>query len=437
MGRLSAGVAETVITPPIGTRLVGYGARPGPSARIRDDLTATALVVDDGTTRAAVVACDLCYVHPTLLRAVRRLAAESARVPPGNVWVCCSHTHAGPLTWVGPEAGDPDRAYVAYLPHVLAGAVAAAARAMRPVRLLVGYGHATIGGDRRHRRADGSMPQGDAVDPDVAVLRLETEDGDPLATVVNYACHPVVLGPHNMAISADYVGEMRRAVAQVTGAPCLFVQGACADVNPVANGLDDDARAVALGGTLAEATLAACQAASVVEGAPVALHGRDLALPLAAPYTPPEAGRLEATLSKIYLGGKEERPLTPEEVAAIMDERMPWAAEVQQEEGTGRQAIAAEVGVLRIGDVAMAAIAAEPFVETGRAIKHSSPLPHTIIAGYTNGCVGYLPPRAAYPEGGYEVDEAYRWYRLPAPLAPGCEEQIVAEALRLLGATTH
>jgi hypothetical protein len=117
-----------------------------------------------------------------------------------------------------------------------------------------------------------------------------------------------------------------------------------------------------------------------------------------------------------------------------MDERLPWAAELRQDESTGRQGITVEVSVLRAGSVAVVGIAGEPFVETGLAIKRASPAPHTIIAGYTNGCGGYLPPRAAYPEGGYEVDEAYRWYRLPAPPEPGCAERVVEEALNLLDA---
>jgi hypothetical protein len=140
-------------------------------------------------------------------------------------------------------------------------------------------------------------------------------------------------------------------------------------------------------------------------------------------------------LAQLYRDGAEDLPLTPENIGAVMDERLPWTAELRQEEGTGRPAIAVEVSLLRAGAVAVVGIAAEPFVETGLAIKRASPVPHTIVAGYTNGCAGYLPPRAAYLEGGYEVDEAYRWYRLPAPPQSGGAERVVAAALDLLEAT--
>jgi hypothetical protein len=137
-------------------------------------------------------------------------------------------------------------------------------------------------------------------------------------------------------------------------------------------------------------------------------------------------------LAQLYRGHREGPPLTEETVAAVMNERFPWSAELVPAAEPGRTAISVEVGVARAGDVAIAAIAGEPFVETGLAIKRSSPVAHTMVAGYTNGCPGYLPPRYAYPQGGYEVDEAYRWYRLPAPPEPGGAERVAAEALELL-----
>jgi hypothetical protein len=114
-----------------------------------------------------------------------------------------------------------------------------------------------------------------------------------------------------------------------------------------------------------------------------------------------------------------------------MDERFPWVAELAQD-GEGRTCITVELGAVRFGEVAILSIAGEPFVETGQAIKAGSPIAHTLVAGYTNGCPGYLPPRYAYPEGGYEVDEAYLWYRLPAPPGPGGAERLSDEALQLL-----
>src|SRR5438309_9658807 len=72
------------------------------------------------------------------------------------------------------------------------------------------------------------------LDPRVSVLRVDDAGGKPLAILVNYACHPVVLGADNSKYSADFVGVMASTVETAfEGAPiCFFLQGADADSNP-------------------------------------------------------------------------------------------------------------------------------------------------------------------------------------------------------------
>src|SRR5437763_7779951 len=112
-----------------------------------------------------------------------------------------------------------------------------------PVRIGFGYGHSTIGTNRRLVMPQGVRTFGRTVadkvpvepsDHRVGVLRLDREDGAPLAIVVHYACHPVVLmTPETTEFSADYVGEMRKdASARIPGHPeILFWQGAAGDQN--------------------------------------------------------------------------------------------------------------------------------------------------------------------------------------------------------------
>src|SRR5262249_3689435 len=83
------------------------------------------------------------------------------------------------------------------------------------------------------------------VDPTVSVLRLDDASGKPLAILVNYACHPVVLGSDNLRYSADYPGVTERVVEeQLGGSPlALFLQGGDGDINPyyAVHPLDEDA----------------------------------------------------------------------------------------------------------------------------------------------------------------------------------------------------
>ena len=69
-------------------------------------------------------------------------------------------------------------------------------------------------------------------DDTVLVARMTDLSGELLATLVNYGCHPTTLAWENMLISPDYVGAMREQVELVTGHPCVFAQGACADLGP-------------------------------------------------------------------------------------------------------------------------------------------------------------------------------------------------------------
>jgi len=50
---------------------------------------------------------------------------------------------------------------------------------------------------------------------------------------------------------------------------------------------------------------------------------------------------------------------------------------------------------------------------------------------YANGNIGYIPDARAYPEGGYEVDHAIRFYG-DTMLAPESEKLILDSALGLL-----
>ena len=207
---LRAGVARVTVTPPIRIAMIGFAGR-GPAAGIHDDLTATALVLEGspahaggsaagaGVSRLAIIACDLLFLRPEEVYAVREAVGRLTDVPPDHVVIACSHTHYGPLTEPGREERTPQvESYLANLVHLLAGAVAMARATAVPCRLGYGQGEVRIGINRRERTADGRIilgqnPSG-PVDPRVAVLRIDGVDGRPQAAILNYACHPVSLG---------------------------------------------------------------------------------------------------------------------------------------------------------------------------------------------------------------------------------------------------
>jgi hypothetical protein len=87
-----------------------------------------------------------------------------------------------------------------------------------------------------------------------------------------------------------------------------------------------------------------------------------------------------------------------------------------------------EVQALGLGDLGMVGLPGEFFAESGLRLRARSPFPHTLAIGYANGNIGYVPPAAAFVEGGYETRLA-PWSRL----GEHAEAMILDAAVALLG----
>lgn len=90
------------------------------------------------------------------------------------------------------------------------------------------------------------------------------------------------------------------------------------------------------------------------------------------------------------------------------------------------------VNVLRLGDLAIAAGGAEAHIENALRIPARSPFEQTLVLGYTNGLIGYLPPVGAFLEGSYEVQEALKYFGT-LMLRPECESLFTDMAINLMG----
>jgi len=101
-------------------------------------------------------------------------------------------------------------------------------------------------------------------------------------------------------------------------------------------------------------------------------------------------------------------------------------------DGTVSTSVPAEVQVVRLDDTAFVGIPGEPFVGLGLRIKEATGMDLVFVCGYTNGDIGYVPTRHEYDEGGYEIDEAFKYYGYPAALAPATGEILITTVLRLI-----
>jgi hypothetical protein len=418
----------------VGTFLAGYAVRDRGADLVHDDLVATALMLTDGSARVAIVSCDLLMLHASTVAEIRARIFAQTGIPARNVMLCCSHTHSGPVTFVsGDEARWPERrAYVEHLVEHIALAVTQAERGLRPAAWGVGRGKAEIGVNRRQHLADGRVvigqDPGGAIDRDVLVLRVDavTNNGTaPLAILVNYACHAVCLSGNSYAISADWPGVMRQTIEANSPALVGFLQGACADINPLGGPQDTFEGAQRLGEQVAGAVLGLCDDIALQRQVNLGAIRRGLGLPLLGPVgrdgepVPPFAQLLSQVVGK------------PETAAlALLDHRFPWKAQVEVRGGVWYTI--AELQAISLNDVVLVGLAAEPFVIIGQQVKARSAAAFTLFAGYANGSVGYVPVPLAYNQGGYEVETSYLYYRLPAPLAPACAGLVIGGALALI-----
>ncbi len=466
---LLAGAARAVITPPIGIRMLGYTVQEGCSRDVERDLTATVLFLTDGSTSAVIAALDVVFVPLPHADRIRAAIGLRLGIPAENVLLNCSHTHLGPMFpgWqdeASPQQELQDR-YVAYLEDVLAGAAAAAWEQRRPARLGSGRGTAPLGVNRREKMPDGSVMIGEnpdgAIDRAVDVLRIDDLAGRPLAVMMSAACHTVVLGPKTLSLSPDFIGPARELIEHAIGAPSLFLQGAAGNINPAcgigSGGGDQYEDSHRLGMMLGGETLKvwaqirthnrrgprrivrSVAAISTWDYEPTphetvkhfSVARRRLTLPL-APL--PDLAKAESDVARTRKARDEALSGSSQGEKNVAQRMFAWAEQRHRLVAAGNRIVTREIELwtLRINDIGIATVSAEPLAELGLEIKRRSPLGHTLFLGYSNGCIGYIPPPEAFAEGGMEVVESHFNYLLPAQLTPEWAPTVVETTLEML-----
>ena len=434
MAKLRAGVSSVNITPPIGIDLTGFAGRPSPAVGVHDDLHAKCLALEADGVRVGIVTVDLLGLDRDIVERVREGAEREAGVPRSNLMLNASHTHSGPATISLKGLGERDELYVEELVRKLIGAVKMAFDRLRPARIGFGRGEARIGVNRRQRLRDrtviGRNPEG-PVDTTIYLIRVDDDRGKPMAILFSHAVHPVVLGAKNLLFSADYPGYAVRLVESVEGCVAMFAQGCCGDVNPeVVGGTFEDARRI--GTILGAHAIGVAEAVRTSEEAELKCEREVLKLPLQDPPSPEEAGRLVERYKR-ELREAIERGENRGQIM-VREGMVRWAEEVKRlaEEGVKGLTCDFEIQAIQLSEeAAIIGMAGEVFVDYQLHIRSRSPYPFTMVLGYTNGCIGYVPTEGAYPEGGYEVEVAYKYYGT-LMLRPESDRIIREGALSLL-----
>lgn len=447
---------------------------------VNDPLYAKALVLRDGTTTAVIITVDavalgeIGRIKNNFLANVRAQLQKELNIEPSHVLINASHCH-------GIVCTDIEQRTVQ--------AVRDACRNLVPVKVGAGRGHENrIMENRRLKLKNGSesdvrhaysvVPDEQVagigpVDPEIGLLRLDRQNGRPLAVVYNFAVHPIQ-GVPSRGNTADIIGFASKAIEESLGdgALALFLQGCAGDINPAQyKDVHNPRDAEPLGNLLGLSALRALNKIQTKENAGLRVVNEVLALPrgadlerrMAAIQT--EQTRLLQSLRGTSLNLKTFIPLvvqyslatnfpsysshrylmekslgqdglnkldaenranmeryiqnihTMEQLTRLQENLRLLKMHHAQNVAAGKPTIDAEVVGLRIGDFVLVTFPGELTVEIGLGIKKRAPSPFTFVAGYTNGYIYYAPTAEGRKNPGFAQEDcdcllAPEWQKL-------------------------
>jgi hypothetical protein len=378
-------VVKVNITPNTPKQLLGYSPRV--STGIHDSIYHRIIALDDGSTQFFLVSSDICEISPSEYDYVAAMLQKKSGIKPANFWWTVTHTHSAPEvgvpgiweTLMGERYEHPiDTAYTSFIEQSLINGIIEAREKLAPARMGVGWGFSQSNINRRAIDIDGKAslglnPEG-PTDRRIGLIRLEKQDGSPLALIASYPIHGTVLGAQP-EISGDVAGVVSEYVQQKTGVPLVFINGAAGNLAPIYS-----------------------------------------------VYESPEKGHLGQF--RVLLGDKildaNKKILTTSDsvrlntgsltVESPRKAKLGWPAYLDKYTSTtknGINLIKLPVQFLKINnDVAIWSAPLELFCEISNDVRDKSPFPFTFFYGYANGSLGYLPSDDQWKYGGYEVDEA-------------------------------
>ncbi len=442
-----AGAATSNITPRLGTSING-NMSDGKATHIHDELHSRALVLDDGTTKLAIVVNDSCMIPREVFDEAKRLACEATGIPASHMLMSATHTHSA-ATSASVFQSEADMEYRAFLAVRIADAVRRAHNNLTPARL--GWGKASVP-DQVHNRRWHMQPgtplknpfggedlvkmnpgmknpallkPAGPTDPDAWFLTVQRTNGQHLALLADYSLHYVGGNP---GISADYFGAFADRIQELLHADRqdppfvgLMANGTSGDINNIP-WRDGDTNKYAPGQKLrivadrvATEVLKALPAVQLHDWIPLAAAQKEISLNVRKP-DPAALARAQDILAK-----------APNQFPRLKGLEEIYAREtVQMADYPDRVELLLQA--LRLGDLAITAIPCEVFAEIGLELKAKNPLPASFTISLANGYNAYLPTPAQHALGGYET-----WRAKSSYLETNASPQITAVLFELLG----
>jgi hypothetical protein len=348
-----AGVGVQIVTP---DPLLPVSGGVGPSHPVttrQGDLTVRALVLENQGTRVAFVSADF-LGFPAVLG--DRVRAQVPGIPGTNILIGATHTHSAPDCYGFPdEQGrtSVDRKYLEHVCRQMAGAINEAVTKLQPAALRIATGEA------RGRIAYNYYAE-QLYDPRCHVLQALDPAGRPIATLVNYAIHPEVLGSERGILSPDLIGPLYERITAGGGGTGIFLNSAqggmvTADTRRPDGEANDWPECERIGRLLADEALRIVAPAAVQRDPKLFCTARRVEFPVDSPL-------LWAVLRASPLGYQP----------------------------AGDRRVATTVNLVNVGNAQILTIPGEALPNLGFYLKRKMAGEHNFLFGLTNDAFGYL-----------------------------------------------
>jgi hypothetical protein len=395
--RLQAGAAKVKITPETPIPMSGYGGRKGPFEGVHDDIYARAVIVSDGENKAAILSAEVVGLSHSFWEECTGLITGETGIPQENIFLTAVHNHNGPVTNVYNKEITPEiSAYVKQLQTKLVEITKAAVGNLSPASIGVGKGECLMNINRVAHDGKGGITLGrnpyGPCDHEVGVVRIDDVSGKPVAVLVNWPCHAVVLGPKNRYISGDWPGAASRYLEEYFGEDVVvpMIIGASGDINPIYGPHIDF-----------EITSSYSFGKDAI--------GEDLGQETVRVYNNIQTtatGKISTLQRIISLPAKER------------EERY------QQPESIKDDSLKVRLSALKIGGIVLTGVSGEVFNQISVKMREHSPYSNTFMVTHCNGSSGYLVTDEAYTIGGYEASSTRA--------KSGAEEGIIENLLEMI-----
>ena len=429
--QLLCGVAERITTPELGVDMPGYfGTRK--ATAVKDDLYAQVVVLDNGETVTAIFSIDILDFMSSFSGAVRRRLAKEIGIAEKAVLMAATHAHTSHATNYTGFAVKKNTRVMKRLEDLCVEAAVEAYNRRAPVTVKRGAGEqkgisfcrnffvgdAQAATNPKQGTDPASLHAMYEIDYGVEVLRFDDANGKTIGQIVNFACHPDVVGGHEFC--ADYPGEMRRILKERFGADSVvvFLNGCAGNINHI-----DAYKRIAgykypadhykyMGKTLATEVLR--------------IHDKELRA----------VDSVELSVKDQTFRAKRRQP-TEEDMAfsaRVLAEEVPerhdivYAKELKAMHDHPKFYENVEVQVIRIGESVIVGLPGEIYSDIGLRIKEKCGLEQCMIAELANGTVGYVVSEPAFSAGVYET----KLSRYNSAVSPDAGDRMVEVADQLM-----